>query len=158
MRSARPADATASRSIAGSPFDRIPVLNPRAAQRIEGRRHLGIGGEVAVGLEEGAAAAPVDRRAAREGIVEGPLGEEPERLVAPGEREDPGVFELLRPPDLRQPRRFRPDRRMARDGRVHVEEGAVGIEENRSGATQDRDRGASGTGRRPDPRIGSARP
>src|SRR5262249_20655890 len=77
----------------------------------------------------------VDRREAREREVERAFGQRPEILVSAGERQRPGVFELLDAPDLRQAIGVRPRRRaMAADRGMNVEQGAVGVEyEDRHG-------------------------
>jgi hypothetical protein len=99
------------------------------AQASERRGGVREGVERAIGVEQRFAQSPVDRRAAGEGVVERPLGQGPERLVASGKRQHPAVFELLCPPDLRQPRRIRPDRRrVPRHRRMHVEQRAVSVE------------------------------
>jgi hypothetical protein len=58
-------------------------------------------------------------------------GEVPEAAVAPGHRQQPGVFDLLVAPQLGQRVTAAREHLLGRVGdRVHVEQGAVGVEQD----------------------------
>jgi len=116
----------------------MPVRSPRSRRPASVAAASGKASSVPIGVEQRFAQSPVDRRAAGECVIERPLGQGPERLVASGKRQHPAVFELLCAPDLRQPRRIRPDRRrVQRHRRMHVKQRAVGVEHDGAASCQE---------------------
>ena len=89
-----------------------------------------------IGVEQFAAQRAVDRRHAIESVVQRPLGQRPEIGVVAGERQGPGIFELLQPPDFGEAVGVGAGRgAMPRDRGMDVEQGAIGIEHVDTGAT-----------------------
>ena len=109
------------------------------ATRFElGQRGAGVGESVEreIGVEQFSAQRAADRRHAIESIVQRPLGQRPEIGVVAGERQGPGIFELLCPPDFRKAFRVGAGRgAMPRDRGMDVEQGAIGVEHVDTGGT-----------------------
>src|SRR5581483_2660846 len=80
---------------------------PRRPQPVERLGHLGIGRDVEPGAEEAGPGLLVGHESvAVEGEVQGVARRGPEVLVAAHERAEPGVLQLLRPPQVDQGRRL----------------------------------------------------
>jgi hypothetical protein len=111
----------------GEPFDRMPRGVGQPGQRA---RHVGKGRKREIRLHQprhrlvsGHDAQPP------EGETERGFRHRPEVLVAPHERSQPRVFELLLPPEERERLGIAGEGTAGLDHRVNVEERAVGVED-----------------------------
>src|SRR5262249_14395447 len=105
----------------------------REATRLEstqGRARIRKCLQCPIGVEQFGPERTIDRRKTREGEVERALRQRPEIYVAAGERQRPGVFELLAAPDFGETVGVGACRgAMPADGGVHVEQRPIGVED-----------------------------
>ena len=99
-------------------------------QRSERDPRVGKSIELEVRVEQNRLQRFVDAWHRGQSKIERALGENPEIRVVPRQREGPAVFELLRPPDRRDPIGIGPCLCLVtRDRRMDIEQRAIGVED-----------------------------
>ncbi len=79
----------------GEPLDRMAVRKPARLERGDRGARVGKSVELEIGFEQLRPQRAIDRRHARQGVIQRALRQRPEIDVVAGKRQGPAIFELL---------------------------------------------------------------